>query len=227
MSRHFERDMQNLHNQVLTLFGVVEKMIDNAMRALCEQQTELANEVLRSDDLVNNQDVLIEEECLKILALHQPVAMDLRRVATMLKINSDLERIADLACNVAERAIVLADFPYFPIPDLLPKMATDATEMVRLALNAFVDLNAETAKEVIRRDQKVDDANRKVIEELEGKMAQEPDKVVPALQCFSASRHLERIGDHAENIAEDVIYLITGEIVRHKHGNFSKELTTE
>ena len=220
MSKHFQRDLENIHTQVLSMFGVVEKMIDDSVRAFCDQRIELASEVIATDEKVNAFDVAIEEECLKVLALHQPVARSLRRVTTMLKINSDLERIADLACNIAERALAMQETPYFPIPDQLTTMADDAIEMVRKALNSFVDLNVELAKEVILIDTKVDEANREVIHELRELMVSEPNQVAPALHCFSASRHLERIGDLAENIAEDVIYMVAGDIIRHQHRSF-------
>ncbi len=220
MSKHLQNDVDLLHSRLMSLFGIVEQMVDKAVRALCEQRVELAIEVIQSDILVNRTEVGIEEECLKILALHQPVAADLRRVTTVLKINSDLERIADLGCNIAERAQCLHEHPYFPIPEQLPDMVRQATTMVRLALDAFVNSDTGLAKKVIQLDVAVDDYNLAVIEELQTLMRQDSELVVPALHCFSASRHVERIADHAENIAEDVIYLVDGDIVRHRHGQF-------
>ncbi len=202
----------------MSLFGVVEQMIDKAVRALCEQQVELAREVIETDPLVDESEVRIEEDCLKILALHQPVAADLRRITTVLKINSDLERIADLACNIAERAQCMHEHPYFPIPDELPQMVRQATQMVRMALDSFVNSDLELAYQVIECDQAVDNFNLSVIHELRQLMQQDSNLVEPALHCFSASRHVERIADHAENIAEDVIYLVDGDIVRHQKG---------
>lgn len=223
MSKHLQKDVESIHQRMMSLFGIVEQMIDKAVRALCEQKVELAVEVIATDHEVNSTEVAIEEECLKILALHQPVAADLRRVATLLKINSDLERIADLACNIAERAQSMHMHPYFPTPDDLPEMALQASKMVRLALDSFVDADSALAKRVILMDVSVDGANRKIIEELRALMKQDRDLVEPALHCFSASRHLERIADHAENIAEDVIYFVDGEIVRHRHELFTEE----
>lgn len=220
MSKHLQNEVDHLHSRLMSLFGIVEQMVDKAVRALCEQRGELATEVIQSDSRVNQTEVEIEEECLKILALHQPVAADLRRVTTVMKINSDLERIADLGCNIAERAQCMHEHPYFPIPDQLPDMVRQATMMVRLALDAFVDSDAALAKKVIQLDAAVDDYNLAVIEELQSLMRQDSQLVVPALHCFSASRHVERIADHAENIAEDVIYLVDGDIVRHRHGMF-------
>ncbi|MCL4161600.1 UNVERIFIED_CONTAM: hypothetical protein GTU68_064423 [Idotea baltica] len=201
----------------MALFGIVEQMIDKAVRALCEQKVELADEVIATDHDVNQTEVEIEEDCLKILALHQPVAADLRRVASVFKINSDIERIADLACNIAERARCMHQHPYFPIPDELPVMAKQACKMVRMALDSFVEGDVRLAKKVIQMDAAVDGANLSVIEELQELMKQDSGLVEAALHCFSASRHLERIADHAENIAEDVIYFVDGEIIRHRH----------
>lgn len=220
MSKHLQNDVELLHRRLMSVFGIVEQMIDKAVRALCEQHVELADEVIATDTQVNQAEVEIEEDCLKILALHQPVAADLRRVTTVLKINSDLERIADLACNIAERAQCMHEHPYFPIPNQLPEMVRQSTTMVRLALDSFVDSDVALAKQVISLDAAVDANNLAVINELQSLMKQDSSLVVPALHCFSASRHVERIADHAENIAEDVIYLVEGEIIRHRHGHF-------
>jgi phosphate transport system protein len=170
------------------------------------------------DEQVDDREVQIEETCLKMLALHQPVAVDLRRIATMLKANSDLERIADLAVNVAERAIALAAHPEFTIPAQLKEMVDRATEMVRAALDAFVNLDAAAASRVCQSDEAVDRLNDALIEDLHGQMKRDPALITPAMHCFSATRHIERIADHATNIAEDVIYLVRGDIVRHRHG---------
>lgn len=223
MSKLFEREMQALERKLMSLFGLVEKMIDDAVRALCEHHVDLVTDIVQSDKRVNQAEVAIEEDCLKILALHQPVASSMRRITTVLKINMDLERIADLACNIAERAQSLHEFPYFPIPDQLPSMVKQATDMVRMALDAFVELDIKMAMEVIHRDASVDELNRIVINELRELMESDRQLIEPAMHCFSVARHVERIADHAENIAEDVIYLVEGTIVRHKHGQISSE----
>lgn len=220
MSKHLERDLENLHRQILTLFGMVEQMIDHSTRALVENRLELAESMNVNDKLVNEMEVRIEEDCLKILALHQPVAADLRRICTVLKINIDLERIGDLAKNIAERAQGVHLYPYFPIPELLGTMARQAMQMVRMALDAFVNSDVALAKKVIHCDVAVDNHNREIIKELFALMKTDSSLIEPALHCFSASRHIERIADHAENIAEDVVYLVDGDIVRHKHGDF-------
>ena len=220
MSKHLQNDVDQLHRRLMALFGVVEQMADKAVRALCEHRVELAQEVIDTDPQVNQTEVEIEEDCLKILALHQPVAADLRRVTTVLKINSDLERIADLACNIAERARCMHQHAYFPIPEQLTPMVRESTLMVQMALDSFVNSDVSLANQVIQLDQSVDDYNLAVINELTELMQQNNEYVEPALHCFSASRHVERIADHAENIAEDVIYLVDGDIVRHRHEDF-------
>ncbi len=221
MSKHLQRDLDHLQRQLMNLFGIVEQMIDNATRALCEKRLDLVTNIRAIDRQVNEMEVAIEEDCLKMLALHQPVAGDLRRIASVLKINTDLERIGDIAKNVAERAQGVHEFPWFPIPDRLAEMSRQARQMLRMALDAFVTSDSQLAKQVILCDASVDELNRGIILELQDLMRSDGSLLDPALHCFSASRHLERIGDHAENIAEDVIYLVDGDIVRHKHGAFS------
>lgn len=213
--KHLQRDLEQLNKRLLGMSGLVEEMIDQATRALAERREEWAEQVVASDAEVDQQEVQIEEECLKILALHQPVAVDLRRIATVLKANADLERIADLAVSIAERAQAIADSPSFPIPDQLERMVALATQMVRGAMDAFVNLDSAAASRILRLDDTVDALNRDIIAELQTLMQQDPHLVAPALHCFSATRHIERIADHATNIAEDVIYLVEGDIVRH------------
>jgi phosphate transport system protein len=217
MSKHLTRDLDQLNRDILSLSSMVEEMIGKACRALARKDIPLANQVIESDYEIDQREVRIEEECLKILALHQPVAVDLRRTATVMKVNNDLERIADLAVNIAERAKRLAEVIEFPIPIKLEHMAQLATSMVSDALNSLVNLDPDAARSVCMQDDGVDFENREVIDELLDLMKQRPDWTEAALHCFSASRHVERIADHATNIAEDVIYLVEGEIARHKY----------
>jgi phosphate transport system protein len=217
MSKHLQRDMENVHREILSLSAIVEEMIDKATLGLTTRRVELSNEVIETDDIVDQREVRLEEECLKIIALHQPVAVDLRRVATVLKVNNDLERIADLAVNIAERSKSIDEYPEFPVPDTLSHMVAMSTQMVRSALDAFVNLDPQAARRIMLMDDDVDRHNREIIAELQTLMQERPELVCPALHCFSASRHIERIADHATNIAEDVIYLVEGDIVRHKH----------
>src|SRR5262249_25152091 len=158
----------------------------------------------------------VEEECLKMLALHQPVAVDLRRIITVLKINSELERMADLAVNIAERVVSLGVQPALPFPGRLPAMAAMTVQMVRQSLDDFMRGDAALARQVIDMDEQVDRCNQEIIDELVKRMQAAPALVAPGLSLFSAVRHLERIADHATNVAEDVVYLIEGEIIRHR-----------
>lgn len=216
MSKHLERDLDILQRDILTLAGAVEEAIYKAIRALQEREVAVAQQVIEGDTPIDRQENHVEEECLKLLALHQPVAIDLRRVATILKINTDLERMADLAADIAERAIVLATPPFIPVPPGLQLMTDLTTSMVRQSLDAFVNLDARLARRVWRLDDEVDRYNDEIIQDLIEAMQSAPEMVPPGLSLFSAVRHLERIADHATNIAEDVVYLVEGEIVRHR-----------
>jgi phosphate transport system protein len=226
MTKHLHRDMESVQQDILAMSAMVEEMIHKACRALREKNWSLAKEVIEGDALIDEREVRVEEECLKILALHQPVAIDLRRTAAVLKINNDLERIADLAVNIAERAQCLADEDDFLVPPALGEMTKVATAMVRDALDSFVELDPLTARRVIDRDDVVDNYNRVVIEEMQKRMSACPEHIGAAMHCFSAARHIERIADHATNIAEDVVYLVEGEICRHRpteHVGYEKE----
>lgn len=216
MSKHLERDLDILQRDILTLAAAVEEAIYKAIRALQERETAVAQQVIEGDTPIDRQENHVEEECLKLLALHQPVAIDLRRVATILKINTDLERMADLAADIAERAIVLSTPPFIPVPMGLQLMTDLTTSMVRQSLDAFVNLDARLARRVWRLDDEVDRYNDEIIQDLIEAMQSAPEMVPPGLSLFSAVRHLERIADHATNIAEDVVYLVEGEIVRHR-----------
>ena len=218
MSKHLHRDLEALEQDLLAQSSIVEQMIYRSSQALRASRTDLIDQLMQDEDTVNEREVEIEEECLKILALHQPVAIDLRRVATVLKINGDLERIADLAVNISERAQTLVLYPAFEFPEILDQMVETSIAMVRCALDAFVQLDVEAARNVCLQDDVVDDLNRQCINDMYLHISQKPEDYEPALQFFSASRHIERIADHATNIAEDVIYLVDGEIARHQDG---------
>lgn len=215
MSKHLVRDLDNLQRDLLHLAASVEEAIHKAATALQDRNTILAQQVIEGDHQIDMGENHVEEECLKILALHQPVASDLRRIAVALKINTDLERMADLAEDIAERAIHLAGLPEIRIPQKLQRMTDLATSMVRQSLDAFVNLDARLARLVCRLDDEVDRYNAAIIEDLIETMQQSPNNVESGLSLFSATRHVERIADHATNIAEDVVYLVEGEIVRH------------
>jgi len=223
MSKHLQHGLDDLREELLALFGVVEQMVDMAVRSLVERRPDLANRVIQTDSIVDAREVKLEEECLKMLALHQPVATDLRQVITVVKINSELERMADLACNIAERAVALDLYPLFTVPDELNDMVRESNSMVRRALDAFVSGDTARAREVIRDDDVVDAMNRIIIDQLQELMQESPEHVIPAVHCFSASRNIECVADLATSLAEDVIYLVEGEIVRHIHARPSKK----
>ncbi len=217
MSKHLERDSQLLVKRLLLQSSIVEEMIHKASKAIRNMDKGLVAELLKHEETVDELEVHIEEDCLKILALHQPVAIDLRRTATILKINNDLERIADLAVNIAERAQSMAKHSGFEVPEMFDRMASLAASMVKKAIDALVEQDVEAAQAVCLTDDEVDDLNRQIIDQMYQVMRTNPDLIEAALYLFSVSRHLERIADHATNIAEDVIYLVDGEIARHKH----------
>jgi phosphate transport system protein len=216
MAKHLHRDLDNLQRDLLALAGLVEAAVHKAIRALREHNVALAREVIAGDSQIDQEENLIDEECLKILALHQPVAVDLRRIVAAMLINTDLERMGDLAEEIAERAIHLARPPLMPTPQHLQSMADLATMMVRQSLDSFVNLNTLQAQTVLRMDEEVDRFNKEIIEEIVAAMQRSPELIEPGLSMFSAVRHLERIADHATNIAEDVVYLVEGEIIRHR-----------
>jgi phosphate transport system protein len=217
MSKHLQRDLDNLQRDLLALAGLVEEAIHKAIRALRERDVKLAREVIAIDPRIDSEETTVEEECLKLLALHQPVAVDLRLITAAMLINIDLERMGDLAEEIAERAIHLATPPYFPVSDKLQKMTDLTTTMVRQSLDAFVSLNANMARVVIRFDDEVDRYNVEMIQEIIKAMKGDPALIEGGLSMFSAVRQLERIADHATNIAEDVVYLVEGEIIRHRN----------
>jgi phosphate transport system protein len=215
MSIHLHRDLDNLQRRILSLASAVEQRVDGAIRALLDWDSSVAQSLLESDLTIDLEENQVEEDCLKILALHQPVAVDLRRVAAVLKINTDLERMGDLAVNIAERALALTQHDEIPIPPTFRQMTDLTNTMVRDSLDAFVNLNVELALRVCRMDDEVDRHNRDIIGRVIQFMKQSPDHVESGLHLFSAARHLERIADHATNIAEDVVYLVEGKIIRH------------
>jgi phosphate transport system protein len=223
MSKHLQRDLDNLQRDLLALAASVEEAIHEAIRSLQDRDIDLANQVIAGDSQIDQEENHVEEECLKILALHQPVAVDLRRIASAMKINNELERMADLAEDIAERALHLARLSAIPVPENLQRMTDLTTTMVRQSLDAFVNLDPRLARRVCRFDDEVDRYNCEIIQELIAMMKQSPDMVEPGLSLFSATRHLERIADHATNIAEDVVYLVEGTIVRHRPAAFELE----
>ena len=215
MSIHLHRDIESVQRRLLDLASSVEQLVEKSMRAVFDRDASLARMLMAADTPIDMEENVIEEECLKILALHQPVAIDLRRIASIMKINSDLERMADLAVNIAERALALAQGPDVRVPATFRQMTDLTNTMVRDSLDAFVKVDITLAKRVCRLDDEVDRYNREIIDEVSAFMKHSPAHVDPGLHLFSAARQLERIADHATNIAEDVVYLVEGRIIRH------------
>mgnify|MGYP003604019032 FL=1 len=215
MTMHFIREVENLKREILALGGLVEESVQKAIRSVTSNNSELAQEVVRRDDEIDELEVDIEEDCLKILALHQPVAVDLRFIVSVLKINSDLERIGDLSVNIAQRALLLAHEPDFPRPDILSTMAEKARAMLRDSLDALVRWDRALAERVLKSDDDVDAMNRQVYDAIRAELEKGTRDVASNIHMLTVSRATERIADHATNIAEDVLYLIEGTIVRH------------
>jgi phosphate transport system protein len=215
MSVHLEREISRLKKRLLSLCAVVEDQVQMAVRSLLQRDVEMAQGVESRDRDIDQQEVEVEEDCLKILALHQPVAIDLRVVVSALKINNDLERIGDLAVNIAHKAVSLAEGPYMDIPFDLEGMWQKTQSMLQDALDAMVNLDATQAANVCSRDDEVDRMKHDIRLEVEAMIARDPSQTTPLLRLAAASRNLERIADLATNIAEDVIYMIEGRIVRH------------
>ncbi len=216
MTIHFTRDMDRVHRSILSMFALVEETIHRAVEGLNTRSRDILAELEQRDVEINRHDVEIEEDCLKILALHQPVASDLRRVAAVLKIIGELERVGDLGVNIAERTVGLADYAEPAIPSEMKVMSEIALDMLHRAIDSFVELNTDVARQVCADDDKVDRLNDEILSDLKKTMSAQPALVNPAMHLFSVTRHLERIADHATNIAEDVVYLVEGEIIRHQ-----------
>ena len=211
----FDDELKELRTKVLKLGCMVENAIHDSVKALVERDTELAREVVKRDHLINAMDVGIDEECVRLIALRQPMARDLRFITTTMKVTTDLERMGDMAVNIAERAIELNQEPQLKPFVHIPKMAEITQSMVRDTLDAFVTGCSRLPYEVIRRDDEVDDLTVKNFEELLSFMLRDP-KIIPlAVKRTYIAKYLERIADHATNIAEMIIYMCKGKMIRH------------
>ena len=216
MSVHLARTLESLHRDLLSMCTLVEELIHQAVDELIKPSNGFTRELKQKDDVIDRWDVRIEEDCLKILALHQPVAVDLRRIATVMKIVGELERVADLGVNIAERASGMTPPPQGSLLQKLKQMANVALDMLHGSIDAYVQLDSQKARSICGDDDIVDALNREIIAELILVMQESPDLVDASMHAFSASRHVERVADHATNIAEDVVYLVEGEIIRHR-----------
>jgi len=216
MTKHFHFEIERLKKKILYLAALVEKSLHNAVKSIMENNPGLAEEVINSDPDIDALEVEVEEECLKILALHQPVANDLRYIIAVMKINNDLERIADLAVNIAERTMIVTQYAGIPIRFDLTTMLEITVGMVKESVDALVDSDADKAREVIQNDDSIDELNEEAHRVFQEQICNHPDLSKYYISLLSVSKNLERIADHATNIAEDVIYMIVGEIVRHQ-----------
>ncbi len=222
MPAHLFREIENLKKEILTLGAMAELAVREAVAAIDNRDEDAAQAVIANDTKLDEMEVQIEEDCLKTLALYQPVATDLRFIVAVLKINNDLERVGDLAVNVAERAAFLATQPPLDASFDLPAMGNKAQEMLKKSLDALVRLSAQQAYEVLVADDEVDAMNRRMYQIVQEQIIAHPDQTESLIHMLSASRHIERIADHATNIAEDVIYMIEGVIVRHKAEDYMR-----
>jgi phosphate transport system protein len=216
MTKHIERQIEGLKEKILRVGTLVEEAISKAITALINKDTSLAQRVMASDEDIDRMEVEVEEECLKILALYQPVAADLRFVVAVLKINNDLERMGDLARNIAKRVAQLARAEPVDLPPEIRTMATLTQEMVKQCLDAVVNADPALARQVREEDDAVDEARMQIRQKILRGIKSSPDRVESLLRINSVSKHIERLADMATSIAEDVIYMVEGEIVRHR-----------
>jgi phosphate transport system protein len=212
---HFQQELETLKGRLLAMGGLAEERVRLALQGLVERDGVLIDEVLNGDMPVNELHIEIDDLCLKLLALHSPMAADLRAVMAAIKINSDLERVGDMAVNIGEAARRYTQHP--PVKRLIdiPRMATTAQTMLRDALDSYVRGDMQLAQHVLDQDDTLDSLKTQVFRELLTYMLQDPSTIEPALDLILISRHLERVGDHATNIAEDVIFMVSGRDVRH------------
>lgn len=216
MTVHMKREIEKLKKILLSLCSVVQDRFQQAIESIKRRDINLAEKVIKADIEIDHMEVEIEEECLKILALYQPVAIDLRFIITSLKINNDLERIGDLAVNLAERSVFLANQKDIDIPFDLETMTEKTQSMLGKSLDALVNMDCHLANQVCASDDEVDAMNRHMFVVVQDRIRTNPEQAETLMHLLSVSRYLERIADYATNIAEDVIYMVEAKIVRHK-----------
>jgi phosphate transport system protein len=228
MAVHLMRETEKLKKMVLSLAAHVEENVRTAVRSVVERDQALAFKAIETDQLIDIAEVDVEEECLKILALHQPVAHDLRYIVAMLKINRDLERIGDLAVSVAERAVQLITRPRPNTTFDLSLMAERCEKMLARSLDAMIDRNVALAREIwLSDDDEIDNMTAKAFEMVEKEIREHPENTEPLMNLLSVARSLERIADHSTNIAKDTIYMVEGEIVRHRKRKVLEKMAAE
>ncbi|MCX5912812.1 MAG: phosphate signaling complex protein PhoU [Deltaproteobacteria bacterium] len=222
METHFQQELTKLKEQLLKMGGLAERAISNAIDALVKRDTPLAEKTIGEDEKINKMELVIDEWCLKLLALHQPLAADLRFITSAMRINVELERIGDLAVNIAERVVSLNQEPQLKPYIDIPRMAETTKNMVKDVLDAFVNGDADLARGVCQRDDQVDALNDQVFRELITYMLADPKTITRAVHLIIVSRYLERIADHATNIAEGVIFMVKALVIKH-HADAKEE----
>jgi len=227
MTKQIEDDLAEINKRISHIGGLVEQALDKSLEALLERNARLARDVMNSDKVVDDLENEVEELCLNVLALRQPVARDLRVVCGILKINSDLERMADLAVNIAERAEVLSNVPPLPFRPDVTRLAATAKRMLRDSLDSLVKQDAVLAYSVWKADAEADKLYRELIGQAIQFMREHPDRIGDVMHLVGALRNLERLADHTTNIAEDVIFMVGGRIVRHHMREFGVEARLE
>lgn len=223
MERHFHQELEALKEQLLRMGGRAEAIVNKAVEALKRRDVELAHAVFEDDRFLDQMEIDVEERCVSLLALQQPMAGDLRFITSALKISNDLERVGDHAVNIAEGAVALAGMPQLkPLVDI-PRMADLALAMLREALDAFVHRDSATARRICLRDDDVDDLNRQLFRELVSYMIEDPSTVSRALELIRVAHNLERVADMATNVAEEVVFIAEARIIKHHHEEREEE----
>jgi len=225
METHYQQELNKLKEHLLKMAGLVERAIRNGVEALMNRDTPLAEKTIAADKAINEMEILVDEECLKLLALHQPMAADLRFITSAMRINTELERIGDQAVNIAERAVSLNQEPQLKPYIDIPRMAEITQSMVKDVLDAFVNADANLARSVCERDDQVDSLNDQVFRELLTYMMADSRTITRSVHLIIVSRCLERIADHATNIAEGVIFMTKALVIKH-HADANAETQT-
>lgn len=215
MTKHFRKELDNIKKRILILSSLVEERVQQATQAIENIDADLAQRIIKNDYEIDEMEVEVEEECLKVLALYQPVAVDLRFIITVIKINNELERIGDQAVNIAQRVEIIAKRPKPPFTFDYAVMGEKVQHMLKMSLDAFVNLDVDLAYKVITLDDEVDQIKKDAYDKIKQAIKDLPERVGYYINMLLISRHLERLADHATNIAEEVIYLVEGEIFRH------------
>ena len=213
--KQFTNELENIKKRILALGAMVEERVQMAIKAIDTNDSDLAQEIIKKDYEIDETEVELEEECLKVLALHQPMAIDLRFVIAVIKINAELERIGDQAVNIAERVDVTAKREQLDFYFDYSSMGEKAQAMLKMSLDALINLDYDLAFKVVMMDDEVDRIKSEAYDKIKKAMSENPDKIGYLINLFLISRHLERLADHATNIAEEVVYLVEGEIIRH------------